>query len=307
MSTENREFLFPVAETELDIRIDNFITEKLDISRTNVQKLIKNQNVTVNGKKVKSNYKVKPDEIVEVRMPEPEMLDVAPEKMELDIVFEDDHLIVINKPAGLVVHPAPGNYSGTLVNGLLYHCGHNLSGINGVIRPGIVHRLDKDTSGLIVVAKSDLAHNDLALQIKEKQAKRGYMALVHGVIKEPAGRIDAPIGRDTVDRKRMDVTDKNSKAAVTKYKVIERFNQYTLIEAWLETGRTHQIRAHFKYLSHPVVGDPLYGPQKAHFDLNRQLLHAKVLAFKHPITKEKMEFSSPLPSVFVKVINKLQD
>lgn len=286
-------------------RLDLFISTNLKMTRSTVQKLIKSGEVVVNKQLEKANYKIKANDEIDIFIPRPRKMEIAPEPLPLNIVYEDDWLLVVNKPAGMVVHPAAGNYSNTLVNGLLYHCGDSLSGINGVIRPGIVHRIDKDTSGLLVVAKNDEAHQALAAQIAKKTVNRLYFALVHGVINEPKGIIDAPIGRDPKNRKKMAVTDKNSKGALTKYNVIERAANYTFIEAKLETGRTHQIRVHFKYIGHPVVGDPLYGPQKSHFGLSGQLLHAKTLGFIHPKTGENMLFKAPMPETFIAVLNNL--
>lgn len=276
-----------------------------NLSRSRVQALIASGLVTVNGSPVKANYKLKSGDKLEWVVPDPEPLRVEPQPIELDILYEDDDIIVVNKPQGMVVHPAAGNYSGTLVNALLYHCS-DLSGINGVLRPGIVHRIDKDTSGVLVVAKNDFAHESLAQQIKNHSVKREYVALVHGVIHEPAGMVDAPIGRDPKDRKKMAVTLKNSKHAVTHYRVLERFPQYTLIRATLETGRTHQVRVHMAYLGHPLVGDPKYGPRKPHFDLKGQALHARKLGFKHPRSGEYMEFEAPLPEYLQKILAKLK-
>jgi len=286
-------------------RIDLYISNNSELNRSRVQKLIKEGLVLVNDAPVKANYKMKAGDMIKIQIPPAEELTVEPEKIKLDIVYEDDDLIVINKQKGLVVHPAAGNYSGTLVNALLEHCGDSLSGINGVIRPGIVHRLDKDTSGVLVVAKNDLAHLSLAEQIKNKTVAREYLALIHGVISEPRGLIDAPIGRHTVHRKRMTVTEKG-RPAVTHYQVLERFEQYTFIKAILETGRTHQIRVHLSYIGHGVVGDPIYGPRKIHFNLSGQLLHACKLGFIHPRNKIYQEFSSSLPDYFEQILAQLR-
>ncbi|NLO97133.1 MAG: RluA family pseudouridine synthase [Peptococcaceae bacterium] len=287
------------------IRLDLALAETMAKSRSFIQNLIEEERVLVNGQVKKASYKVTADDRVEVCLPPPKELDVRPENIELDIVYEDEDLIVVNKPQGMTVHPAPGSWNGTLVNALLYHC-RNLSGINGVIRPGIVHRIDKDTSGLLVVAKNDAAHNDLARQIKEHSAKRSYLALVHGLLSEPSGTIDAPIGRDPKDRKKMAVVFKNSKRAVTHYYVLERLPGFTEIKAVLETGRTHQIRVHMAYIKHPVLGDPLYGPKKSPFDLRGQVLHAETLAFTHPRTGEYLEFSCPPPGSYREVKEKIK-
>lgn len=288
-------------------RLDVFISDREKaLTRTRVQKLVSEGLVLVNEQPEKSNYKLRTGDEVRFEIPAPQELKVEPENIPVDILYEDQDLIVVNKPQGMVVHPANGNYHGTLVNALLYHC-RDLSGINGIMRPGIVHRIDKDTSGVLVVAKNDQAHLSLAQQIKDHTVTRKYLALVHGNIEEPAGTIDAPIGRDPKDRKKMTVITKNSKAAVTHYMVQERFGDYTLIEARLETGRTHQIRVHMAYLGHPVVGDPLYGYRKAHFDLKGQVLHAYILGFEHPRSKQYVEFTTDLPDYFQKLLELLRN
>ncbi|WP_227767046.1 RluA family pseudouridine synthase [Zhaonella formicivorans] len=287
-------------------RLDRYLTEQLpELSRSRIQELIGAGQVQVNHQAVKANYKLKKDDAVTVVIPAPEPLEVLPEAIPLDILYEDGDLLVVNKPQGMVVHPAAGNYSGTLVNALLYHC-RDLSGINGILRPGIVHRIDKDTSGVLVVAKNDAAHRHLAKQIKEHSVTRTYLALVHGTIKEQSGRIEAPIGRDPRERKRMAVVDKNGKEAVTSYTVLERFVDYTYLQLRLKTGRTHQIRVHMAYLGHPVVGDPKYGPQKPHFGLEGQALHASTLGFVHPRTGAYLEFTAPLPQYFADLLEKLR-
>jgi 23S rRNA pseudouridine1911/1915/1917 synthase len=291
--------------TEPGERIDLYISNNSVLNRSRVQKLIKEGLVLVNAAVIKPNYKVKVGDCIEIQIPPAAELTVEPEQINLDIIYEDDDIIVLNKQKGLVVHPAAGNYSGTLVNALLDHCGDSLSGINGVIRPGIVHRLDKDTSGVLVVAKNDLAHLNLAEQIKHKTVAREYLALVHGVISEPRGVIEAPVGRHAVLRKKMAVTDKG-RPAITHYQVLERFRQYTCVKANLETGRTHQIRVHLAYIGHPVVGDPVYGPRKIHFSLSGQLLHAHKLGFIHPRTKIFKEFTSPLPDYFAEILEQLR-
>ncbi|EIW01010.1 RluA family pseudouridine synthase [Thermoanaerobacter siderophilus] len=285
-------------------RIDVFLAAELDYTRSYIKKLIVDGLVFVNGKTVKPSYKVKENDEVVVNIPEAEKIDVLPENIPLDILYEDDDIIVINKPQGMVVHPAPGNYSGTLVNALLYHC-KNLSGINGILRPGIVHRLDKDTSGVMVVAKNDKAHISLSNQIKERSVFKKYVAIVEGVIKDEAGEIEAPIGRHPVDRKKMAVIE-DGRYALTLYKVLERFKENTLVEAVIKTGRTHQIRVHMAYIGHPVVGDPVYGFKKQKFKLEGQALHSRVLGFMHPTKGVYMEFEAPLPEYFVRLIEILR-
>ena len=285
-------------------RIDVFISEKSGESRNFVQKLISDGNITVNEREVKANYKVKINDTIKIIIPPPEILDVKAENIDLDIVYEDNDLAVINKPQGMVVHPAPGHYTGTMVNGLMYHL-KNLSTINGVLRPGIVHRLDKNTSGLILVAKNDRSHNFLAKCLKEHTINRIYYALVKGNIKKDEGEINAPLGRSEKDRKKYTVTNKNSKEAITNYWVVERFGKYTLLKLKLKTGRTHQIRVHMKHIGHPVVGDDVYGNVNE-FGLEGQLLHSKILGFIHPTTGKYMEFESELPDYFVKVLNKIK-
>ncbi|AEF94112.1 pseudouridine synthase, RluA family [Desulfotomaculum nigrificans CO-1-SRB] len=299
-------YLFEVDQENAKSRLDVFLSGQChDLSRSYIQRLIEEGQVTVNDLPTKANYKLRVGDRVAVEVPPAEELQVVPEPIPLDIYYEDNDVIVVNKPRGMVVHPAEGNTSGTLVNALLYHC-RDLSGINGVLRPGIVHRLDKDTSGLIMVAKNDLAHNSLAQQLKDRTVTRRYRALVHNNIREEVGTVNAPIGRDPRDRQRMAVVERNSKPAVTHYRVLERFGQYTLVECRLETGRTHQIRVHMAYIGHPVVGDPKYGPTKPHFDLDGQLLHAGVLGFKHPTTGQYLEFTAPLPDIFEQVLHKLK-
>jgi 23S rRNA pseudouridine1911/1915/1917 synthase len=275
-------------------RIDKYITlQNEDWSRSQVQTWIKEGRVTVGGEPVKNNYKLQAEDELTLRVPPPREMAILPEPMPLEIVYEDSDVVVVNKPRGLVVHPAPGHYSGTLVNGLLAHC-KDLSGINGVLRPGIVHRIDKDTSGLLMVAKNDKAHMGLAEQLKDHSVNRTYVAIVHGVIPHEMGTIEAPIGRDPKNRQQMAVVFENSKQAVTHFIVLERFKEYTLVELKLETGRTHQIRVHMKYIEHPLAGDPKYGPKQT-LDLDGQALHAKTLGFTHPRTGERMEFEAPMP------------
>jgi len=289
---------FTVSEAEAGERLDKYVTESVDnqaISRTQVQEWIKAAAVQVNGKTGKANYKLSEGDQIIVTIPEPENATIEPEALPLDIVYEDADVIVVNKARGMVVHPAAGHYSGTLVNALMYHC-KDLSGINGVLRPGIVHRIDKDTTGLLMVAKNDLAHVSLAEQLKAHTVTRKYLALVHGNVPHDHGTIDAPIGRDTNDRKMFTVTEHASKHAVTHFAVMERIGQdYTLLELQLETGRTHQIRVHMKYIDHPLAGDPVYGRNKT-IGLKGQALHAALLGFVHPRTGEYMEFERPIPS-----------
>ena len=297
---------YTVVAEETGTRLDVFIGQiNTELTRTRAQKLILEGGVKVNGMPSKSNYKVRVEDTVTIEIPTPDVLEVTPEAIPLDIVYEDCDLLVINKPQGMVVHPAAGNYSGTLVNALLEHC-DDLSGINGVIRPGIVHRIDKDTSGLLVVAKNDRSHLSLAKQIKEHTAERQYIALVRGNVVEQKGVIDAPIGRDPRDRKKMAVITKNSKSAVTRYRVIERFSDYTLVECTLETGRTHQIRVHMAYLGYPVAGDPRYGPRKNPLGLPGQALHAFSLKFTHPSSGELLVFEAELPTVFKELLENLR-
>ncbi|MHC0037238.1 RluA family pseudouridine synthase [Pseudoneobacillus sp. C159] len=294
-----------IHEEQKNDRIDKAIsTINEEWSRSQVQQWIKDGHVLVNGQTVKSNYKCQINDVIEIRIPEPEVLDVIPEEMNLDIYYEDADVVVVNKPKGMVVHPAPGHASGTLVNGLMAHC-NDLSGINGVQRPGIVHRIDKDTSGLLMVAKNDLAHESLVNQLVEKTVTRKYKAVVHGVIPHDYGTIDAPLGRDPRDRQSMTVVD-NGKHAVTHFRVMERFKDFTFVECQLETGRTHQIRVHMKYIGFPLVGDPKYGPKKT-LDLNGQALHAGVLGFNHPRSGEYLEFEAPLPSEFEDLLNQLRN
>lgn len=272
-------------------------------SRSQINNWVTDGIVKVNGVEVKAKYKVKEGDIIEVDVPEPETLEVIAEELDLNIVYEDADVVVVNKPKGMVVHPAPGHATGTLVNGLMHHC-KDLSGINGILRPGIVHRIDKDTSGLLMVAKNDVAHESLVNQLVEKSVTRKYTALVHGHIAHDKGTIDAPIGRDTKDRQKQAVVD-NGKHAVTHFQVIERFGDYTLVECRLETGRTHQIRVHMQYIGFPLVGDPKYGPKKT-LDFGGQVLHAGILGFIHPTTGEYLEFSTPLPEDFEQLLTELR-
>ncbi|MED1112822.1 MULTISPECIES: RluA family pseudouridine synthase [Bacillus cereus group] len=293
-----------VAEEQKSERIDKFVAEiNSEWSRSQVQQWIKDDVVTVNGKSVKVNYKVKENDEITVTIPDPEELDIQAEDMNLEIYYEDADVLVVNKPRGMVVHPAPGHTSGTLVNGLMHHC-TDLSGINGVMRPGIVHRIDKDTSGLLMVAKNDMAHESLVNQLVAKTVTRRYKAIVHGVIPHDKGTIDAPIGRDKKERQSMTV-DENGKNAVTHFQVLERFKDFTLVECRLETGRTHQIRVHMKYIGYPLAGDPKYGPKKT-LDMNGQALHAGILGFDHPRTGEYIQFEAPIPEVFEDALNILR-
>lgn len=301
-------YSFTVTQDFSGLRIDKFLCTQIeDITRSALSGHIENGNVTVNEKSVSKNYKLKNGDVINVTIPQPVEYNAKAENIPLDIVYEDNDLLVVNKPKGMVVHPAAGHYDGTLVNALLYHCKDELSGINGVLRPGIVHRIDKDTSGLLLVAKNDKSHNSLASQIKEHSLTREYEAVVIGNFKEDSGTVDAPIGRHHSDRKKMTVTEKNSKNAVTHFEVIERFGAYTHIKCVLETGRTHQIRVHMAYLGHPVSGDDVYGSKKEKVSFNGQCLHAKKIGFIHPSTGEYMEFDSELPEYFEKFLKKLRN
>jgi len=289
------------------IRLDKMISLKTaNMTRSAAEKLIAEGNATLGGKCLTKSYQGSVGDRIDLLIPEPKKLDVLPEDIPLEIMYEDADLLVVNKPKGMVVHPAAGNYTGTLVNALLAHCGDSLSGINGVIRPGIVHRIDKDTSGLLVVAKNDFAHRKLAAQIKAHSFTRLYEAVVHGNLKEDDGTIDAPIGRHPVHRKMMAVTEKNARSAVTHYHVLARYNGFTYVQCRLETGRTHQIRVHMAYIGHPIAGDTVYGPKKAVPNLNGQCLHARVLGFLHPRDGRYMEITSDLPAYFIQFLKKLK-
>ncbi|RKW56291.1 MAG: RluA family pseudouridine synthase [Lachnospiraceae bacterium] len=289
-----------------DIRIDNHINlAGIGLSRSHIQKLIKDGAIKVNGKEVKSSYKVSIGELIEIQIPSPSELDIQAEDIPLDIRYEDDDLIIVNKPKGMVVHPSNGHISGTLVNALMYHCKDNLSSINGVLRPGIVHRIDKDTTGLLIVCKNDRSHNFIANQLREHTISRKYHAIVHGVIKEDSGVIENYIGRHNLDRKKFSVVDESGKYAYTRYRVLQRFKNYTYIECELKTGRTHQIRVHMAYILHPLLGDGIYGYSKSPFELTGQCLHAKTLGFIHPSSLEYVEFDSELPEYFDRLLNKL--
>ena len=295
------------APDDAGVRIDRYISDHIEgISRSAVTKLIEDGKVTVGEKPVKKNYKTAEGDRICVMLDEPKPVDILPEDIPLDIVYEDGHLLVVNKPKDMVVHPAPGHESGTLVNALMYHCGDDLSGINGELRPGIVHRIDKNTSGLLAVAKSDIAHAGLSEQIKEHSFTREYLAICYGNIKEDERTVDAPIGRHKVDRKKMCVTQLNSRSAVTHIKVLERYTGFTYILCRLETGRTHQIRVHMAYIGHPIAGDDVYGPSKVITELDGQCLHAYKLGFIHPVTGEYLEFTADPPESFVRFRDKLR-
>ena len=301
-------YSFTVSEENSGVRLDKYLVETLEgFTRSAVQKIIDGGGAEVNGLALSKNYKLRCGDKITVTVPDAKPLEVLPENIPLDIVYEDSDLLVVNKPKGMVVHPASGNYEGTLVNALMYHCKGSLSGINGVIRPGIVHRIDKNTSGLLIVAKNDLAHLGLASQIKDHSFTRAYEAVVYGNVKEESGTVNEPIGRSVKDRKKMAVTLKNSKAATTHYKVIKRYDGFTHIRCELETGRTHQIRVHMAYIGHPVAGDEVYGPKKVIKGLNGQCLHAKQIGFVHPRSGKYMEFESELPPYFTSFLNKLRE
>lgn len=298
---------FAAEADDVGKRIDVFAAENYEeLSRSGLKKIIDAGGVTVNNKTVKANYKLRTGDIVTMNIPESVPLEIIPQNIPLDILYEDDDVIVINKPQGMVVHPAPGHYTDTLVNALLYHCGDSLSGINGIMRPGIVHRIDMDTSGVIMAAKNNIAHRSLALQLAEHSITRKYNAIVYNNIKEDEGTIDKPLGRNPSDRKKMAVVP-GGRRAVTHYRVLDRLGKFTYIEAQLETGRTHQIRVHMTYAGHPLLGDSVYGPKKQPFNLKGQVLHARVLGFVHPVTGEYMEFESPLPEYFQKLLERCRN
>ena len=294
-------------ETYMDERLDKFLSAMLpDQSRSYLQKIIKDGNVLVNGEPKKSSYRLEDGDEVTADLPELKSPDIEPENIPLDILYEDDSILMVNKPKGMVVHPSAGHYTGTLVNAVLWHCQGQLSGINGVSRPGIVHRIDKDTTGVLVVCKNDAAHNAVAAQLKEHSITRKYRAIVHGVIKEDEGTVDAPIGRHPTERKKMASGVKNGKRAVTHYRVLERFQRYTYVECQLETGRTHQIRVHMASIHHPLLGDTVYGPAKDSHHLEGQTLHAMVLGLIHPVTGEYLEVEAPLPEYFENLLKKFR-
>jgi len=296
-----------VTDEDDGIRIDKYLGDTLEnITRSRVQKLIEDGMITVNNKVIKSNYKLKENDEIHISIPEPVEIDILAEDIPLDIIFEDDDLLIVNKPKGMVVHPAPGHYTGTLVNAVMHHCKDNLSGINGELRPGIVHRIDMDTTGLLVVCKNDVAHNFIAEQLKVHSITRKYHAIVYNAFDDEEGTVDMPIGRCPSDRKKMAVV-KDGRSAVTHYKVLEKLGKYSYIECQLETGRTHQIRVHMSKINHPLLGDDLYGPKKSPFNTEGQVLHAKVLGFIHPRTKEYVEFEVPVPEYFDKILNILRN
>lgn len=297
-----------VLESQAGIRIDKFLSDELpELSRSYIQKLIKDELITVNEKTVKANYKLDTGDLVVVEQPELKEPDILAEDIPLEILYEDSDLLIVNKPKGMVVHPSAGHYSGTLVNALMYYCKDDLSGINGVMRPGIVHRIDMDTTGSLLVCKNDFTHQHIAGQLKEHSIKRIYHAIVHGVIKEEDGTIDAPIGRHPIERKKMSINHKNGKEAITHYKVIQRFQNYTYIQCQLETGRTHQIRVHMASIRHPLLGDTVYGPSKCPFQLQGQTLHAKTIGIVHPRTGEYIEVDAPLPEYFSSLLKRLEN
>lgn len=299
---------FFTVENQDGERIDRYLSEELaDRSRSYIQKLIKENHVTVNQKPVKANYRLSLGDRVEIDLPEAKEPDIRPEDIPLDILYEDKDIIIVNKPKQMVVHPAPGHYSQTLVNALMYHCGFELSGINGTMRPGIVHRIDMDTTGSLVACKNDMAHQSLSKQLKEHSIRRIYVAIVHGNIKEEDGTVNAPIGRHPTERKKMSIHSRNGREAITHYQVLERFGNYTYIQCELETGRTHQIRVHMASLGHPLLGDMVYGPKKCPFPhLQGQTLHARTLGIIHPRTGEYLEVNAPLPAYFIELLDKLR-
>ena len=300
-------FCFEITENEDGERIDKCLAALTDsLSRSYIQRLIKDEAVRVNGSPVKGSYRVKQEDQLEFELPEAVEPDIEPEDIPLDILYEDKDVIVVNKPKGMVVHPAAGHYSGTLVNALMFHCGKELSGINGCMRPGIVHRIDMDTTGSVIACKNDMAHNCIAEQLKEHSLTRRYVAICHGVLREDEGTIDRPIGRHPTERKKMAVNERNGKRAVTHYKVLQRFRDYTFIECRLETGRTHQIRVHMASIGHPLLGDEVYSNRKSPYKLQGQTLHAKILGFRHPSTGEYIETEAPLPEYFEHLLKVLE-
>lgn len=300
-------FTIGIEKEDAGSRIDVFIAENVEeLTRSAVQRMIESGHVRLNGGQAKANYKLRAKDVIDIEIPEAKTVEIIPEDIPLDILYEDADVIVVNKPQGMVVHPALGHTTGTLVNGLMYHCGDSLSGINGEKRPGIVHRIDKDTSGVLMVAKNDATHQALAAQLAEHSITRRYSAIVFNGFQEDSGTVDQPIGRNPLDRKKMAVTQKHSRRAVTHYRVLERLGNFTLIEAQLETGRTHQIRVHLTYIGHPLLGDLVYGPKKQPIRLEGQALHARVLGFIHPTKGEYMEFEAPLPESFEKILQRLR-
>ena len=296
-----------VSEDDELIRIDKYLSLAApELTRNRIQGLISDGNVTVNEKTVKANYKVRENDIIKLLIPDAVPADIPAENIPLDIVYEDDDIIIINKPKGMVVHPAPGHYTGTLVNALMYHCKDNLSGINGELRPGIVHRIDMDTTGLLVVCKNDVSHNFIAEQLKEHSITRKYQAIVYNAFTDENGTIEGNVGRHTTDRKRMAITP-TGKPAITHYKVLKNMGKYALVECQLETGRTHQIRVHMTSINHPLLGDEIYGPKTCPFKLQGQVLHAKTIGFIHPTTQKYVEFDSVLPDYFQNLIEKLSN
>lgn len=307
MLNNMNEIVFEITPEMEDERIDKCICLYMDsLSRSYIQKIIKDGSVTVNGSVVKSNYRVKVEDMVHFIIPPQTEPDIPPQDIPLDILYEDDDILIINKPKDMVVHPAPGHYEGTVVNAVMFHCKDSLSGINGVMRPGIVHRIDKDTTGSLIICKNDEAHNDIARQLKEHSITRKYRAIVHGRITQDDGTVNAPIGRHPTDRKKMAVNERTGKHAVTHYKVLERFDKFTYIECQLETGRTHQIRVHMASIGHPLLGDTVYSNVKTPFKLSGQTLHAMTIGFVHPKTHKYMEFDAPLPQYFEELLNKLR-
>ncbi|MGN0365099.1 MAG: RluA family pseudouridine synthase [Suilimivivens sp.] len=304
MTDNLKEFCLCITEDMEDERVDKCLNELIDsLSRSYIQKLLSEGGITVNGRKIKSSYRVKIDDCIRVVLPPAITPDIVPENIPLEILYEDEDVIVINKPKGMVVHPAPGHYNNTLVNALLFHCKGELSGINGVLRPGIVHRIDRDTTGSVIVCKNDKAHASIAQQLKEHSIVRRYHAIVHGNLKEEEGTIHTLIGRHPTERKKMAVLKSGGKDAVTHYKVLKHFDKFTYIECRLETGRTHQIRVHMAYLGHPLLGDAVYGPKSCPYKLEGQTLHAKILGFHHPRTNEYIETDASLPDYFEKLLN----
>lgn len=299
-------YTFVAEKEDKGQRIDVFLAENMEgFSRSGVQKLVAEKNILLNGGAVKANARLREKDVIDVQVPEAKEVEILPEAIPLDILYEDEDIIVVNKPQGMVVHPAPGHFSGTLVNALLYHCGEELSGINGEKRPGIVHRIDRDTSGVLMAAKTNAAHLSLAAQLAEHSITRKYIAIVFNGFTEDVGTVDKPIARNPQDRKKMAVVAKGGRRAVTHYRVLKRMEKFTLIEAQLETGRTHQIRVHMASIGHPLLGDLVYGPKKQPFSLAGQTLHARVLGFQHPITGEYMEFEAPLPPYFETLLKRL--